>query len=102
MISHGRRFLEDQKVINQIVFRYVFTNFRQTGFDNFNFESSILLNLEFANYKILNRDGIVLVENLYSEDLSKNEISEIVRHISRLHKDFLEAKLREKLSVTDN
>lgn len=78
--------------IQEIKISYFHNEFNQDGFGNFSYESRITVSFELTKYKIKNDDATINYEKLYSEQLSQEEIKEIVTLEKRKHLEFLNEK----------
>ncbi len=80
---------------SRIRFNYLYEHFNQNGFKPFNFSSGIEVHFQKNGYRVYDgsqENGIV---KSYSESLSKNEISQIVKQEIWKHKTFIEKKIQE-------
>ena len=73
--------------------------FNQRGFGNFNFSSNITIDCTSTEYVFKTLGGKTL-KRLYGEQLNPNEINELVNLEIRRHKDFIQSKLKEYQSKT--
>ncbi len=78
---------------NQFRLSYNHTGFNQFGFGDFSFNSEINVLLHLGKYSISNNVNDFLCEKLYSENLSDEEMSEIVKALSKAHVNFIEQKI---------
>jgi Fic family protein len=70
----------------------------QVGLETNNFSSSIRFEFSLTKYKIFIGDirkPNYLLENIYSEKISEDEINKIMKVITKIHKDFIERKVEE-------
>lgn len=75
---------------NSIRPEFSYNAFNQKGFQESNYSSSIEFQFEFATYKVFNRNKQVIFEKLYSEQLSEDEIIQLVNSEIIGHKNHIE------------
>ncbi len=95
-INDLKFFLIHYDDIRDITLEFVFTNFRQTGFEEFEHISQILIKFEITHYKIFEWNEEVY-KKFYSEQLSQQEINKIVRSLAEIHKNVIEKSVDLKL-----
>jgi len=78
--------------IQEIKISYFHNEFNQDGFGNFSYEARIKVTFELTKYKIYNDDTTIIYEKLYSEQLSQEEIKEIITLEKKKHLEFLNRK----------
>jgi len=78
--------------IQEIKISYFHNEFNQDGFGTFSYESRIIISFELTKYKIKNDDTTIIYEKLYSEQLSEEEIKEIITLEKKKHLEFLSRK----------
>lgn len=96
-IANAKSQISDQGGVSDISLEYIFTNFRQTGYNDFDFHSRVYIKFEFSKYKVFLEEELRVYEKLYSEQLEPKETEEIVKTLANLHKEFIENKLEEKI-----
>lgn len=91
--------IEGRKKINkdtdQIDLWYAFERFNKEGFGEFNYESRIIFQFNLSNYIIKSSCSNKIIVKTYNEQLTEEEINEIVNLEIRKHKDMIEKKLSE-------
>ncbi|WP_310555355.1 Fic family protein [Flavobacterium sp.] len=82
---------------NFINFKTNFKNFKNIGFDNFDYESFVSFNFNILSYTVIfNKDDII--EKPYGTQLTDSEIDKILKSEVKRHKEFIEQKIAEKES----
>ncbi|WP_025664796.1 Fic family protein [Aquimarina megaterium] len=81
---------------NSVRPNFVYTAFNQKGFQESNYHSSIEFQFDYAKYRVMASKNQVLIEKLYSEQLTDEEIIKLVNTEIKRHKNQIE-KLIEKL-----
>jgi Fic family protein len=81
--------------IKQINFSYYFKVFNRENYDEFNYTTSLNINFNLNKYIVFNSQ-IIFYEKTYSEQLTDEEIIEIIKVISKKHISFIEQKIAEK------
>lgn len=81
--------------IFSIDFHYTFMGFKTYGFEKFIFSPKIVIRFEEHKYKILFNNEKKQIVKLYSEQLTNEEINQIVKAEMKRHKDFIEEKIKE-------
>ncbi len=99
-IANAKSQISENDNVHDASLHYDFINFRQTGFNDFNFSSVINVKFNLANYRItLGRENEgyekLCYEKLYSEQLSEKEIAKIVKLLGQEHKQFIEDQLKK-------
>ena len=79
--------------IEEIIIGGIFS--RNTTFENFNYKSTITINLEHTGYSFSTHDKSITIRKYYSEQLSDEEISQIIETETRRHLEAIEAKIKE-------
>jgi Fic family protein len=80
----------------------VFTSFNRVGFEKFDFESSINFEFRDGEYIVSVECSLFLglggfkITKLYNEQLTDDEMDELIRTIKKAHKEFIEEKTKEK------
>lgn len=92
-IIEGRRKIN--KDTDQIDLWYAFERFNKEGFGEFNYESRIIFQFNLSNYIIKSSCSNKIIVKAYNEQLTEDEINEIVNIEIRKHKDLIEKKLSE-------
>jgi Fic family protein len=103
IIANAKSKILDRGDAIEASLQYNFTNFRQTGFQDFNFSSQINIKFDLARYKLsLNLESsdqfYKEYERLYSEQLTSEEIDVLVKMIGAKHKKFIESKVEDKIN----
>ena len=94
MVSVGRSKIKESSSDVKLVYHFI--GFKQTGFDEFRYESSLLIEFRLGQYYIKDQLKVEpIIEKLYGEQLTDAEITEIVKIETRKHKDYIENKLKE-------
>lgn len=105
-VKMRREIEEKMNLPTSISFLYSYTNFRQSGFDNIQFETKINFVFELSEYEISCHPGGRAIRKLYFEQLSNNEIKDIVNYAANKHKGFIKNELevfeeKEKKTARD-
>ncbi len=95
-VTNAKLKILDKGDVYDAALHYYFINFRQTGFEDFDFSSRIDIKFDLTNYRVSIGEEFKTYEKLYSERLSQEEIEEIVKTTARLHKEFIEGKIEDK------
>jgi len=90
--------IKNRITINTTEFRmsYSYNTFIHSQYGNFNFRSQIQLLLGPNTFILKSNGNTAILEKNYGEQLSKNEIDEIVKQELKRHKDFIESKMQSK------
>ncbi len=91
--SKHKRHIEDQS--GRIVLEYYYSAFSRVGFEEFDFTSKIEFEFEVTRYKIENLKGGVSFTKLYNEQLTEEEINQLVNSEIRRHKETIEERIEE-------
>lgn len=91
--SANRNRIEEMEV-NIISLTYEFITFNRVGFGEFKWTSNIEILFNSTGYKLIQPNK--KTEKQYGEQLTDEEINEIVKSETKRHKDFIENKLKEK------
>lgn len=81
---------------HSIKLNYFFNGLNKKGFDKFNFTSIIEIKFDFTTYEIINSFTKIRFKKYYTEQLTSDEITEIVNMEVRRHKDFIEKILKDQ------
>lgn len=92
VIRGGRTFL--QAHTNTVTLEYSYQAFNKIGFDEFNNASRIQFHFNFSTYKVTAK-GNISYEKPYNEQLTEEEILEMVNDEIRIHKEAIESKIEE-------
>lgn len=80
----------------RFVVKIIFNNFSTIGFNEFNYEVNLIVELFKTAYSILDENQVLLLKKPYGVDLSDSEIDKIALLEVNRHKDFIEQKIIEK------
>jgi len=72
---------------------YNYSTFNVHGFGEFNYRSDITFQFGLSSYKVLGFEK--MIEKVYGDQLSNEEIDEIVRSVTKRHKDYIELVMSE-------
>jgi Fic family protein len=75
--------------------QYDFIAFNQQGFGEFSHNSAIIFKFGYASYTVKALRATDFIEKGYDEQLTEEEISEIVKFETTLHKNVIEQKLKQ-------
>ena len=89
------KILELNNYPNEIQIVYSHNEFNQDGFGNFMFESRLTINFTLTKYLIKDKGNQIIQEKLFSEQLTQNEIAQIVQEEKRKHLAFIQKKYDE-------
>jgi Fic family protein len=78
-----------------IRFQTDFKNFKNIGFNNFDYQSNITFVFNIMSYKVIFENNKI-IEKPYGIQLSDSEIDKIVKSEVKCHKEFIEQKIAEK------
>ncbi len=78
----------NEKIIYNMNIEYYNYYFKNTEFNEFSYNSKVKLVFHQTSYEVIDNDEIIF-KKLYSEQLSKDEISYIVNQEKKKHKDFI-------------
>lgn len=78
--------------VKEVRISYLHNEFNQDGFGNFSYEADINIFFELTKYKIRTDNHTVIFEKLYSEQLTSEEIREIIQLEKKKHLEFLNKK----------
>ncbi len=96
LVSIGNNIQECRKKIqhriNNVTIRLYYRNFDQKGLSNFNFNSNISFTFEQKKYTVKNTNNITY-EKTYSEQLTDDEISNLVSAELRKHMEYIENQM---------
>lgn len=93
VFSKNRIKIEDNTNSIQITFNY--NTFKHSGFEEFNFTSSINLKFNLTKYRVYSSDKKATIEKLYDEQLTDEEIDSLVNTEIKRHKNQIEIKIEE-------
>jgi len=77
----------------------MYKTFNKEGFKEFNYTSEISFSFNPTKYEAKSNDGLTF-EKQYNEQLTDEEISELVKSEAKRHKEFIEQKLAEAQKKT--
>jgi Fic family protein len=72
-----------------------FKNFKNIGFNNFDYQSNITFVFNIMSYKVIFENNKI-IEKPYGIQLTDSEIDKIVKSEVKRHKEFIEQKIAEK------
>lgn len=78
-----------------IQFTYGFLGFNQTKFEELSHSSRIEIKFGLTFYSVIAENGLKRIDKLYNEQLTEEEITEIIKIVSRHHTAIIENKLKE-------
>lgn len=88
-----RSIVDDKAESLSLIYAYNF--FNHTDYKTFNYDSEIHFYFSNFKYYVKNKSDKVKIEKLYSQNLSLNEINDLVNSELRNHKNFIESQIEE-------
>lgn len=90
-----------EDTIHEIKLSYIHIEFNQDGFGRFQYESYLKVGFEMTRYKISDNRSQYVMEKLYTEPLTNEEIKAIVADEKKKHFEFIKNKYESAQYPTD-
>lgn len=90
-----KEFQQTHEDVQEIRFHYSHIEFNQDGFGNFSYESHLTFVFELTRYKIINSETSAHYVKLYSEQITTDEIKEIIAMKKRKHLESIKEKINQ-------
>lgn len=94
--THGRIEVIKKHInehVKALKLEYQYKGFNQTGFREFNLNTNISFQFDLTRYRVKNTNSQVFYEKMYGEQLTEEEIRNLVTADIRMHKDFIEKQI---------
>lgn len=86
---------EIAKNINEFSVQFFYETFVQNTFEGMNFASEIYFEFQKTKYEVKTSDHKLIYSKSYGDQLSKDEITNLVKHEIRRHKNAIEKRLND-------
>ncbi len=93
------RIMELKNYPNEIQIVNFHNEFNQDGYGSFMYETRLTVNFALTKYIIKDKEDRIILQKLYSEKLSQDEIIKIVQEEKRKHLSFIQAKVDEMKQI---
>ncbi len=93
------RIVELKNYPNEIQIVNFHNEFNQDGYGSFMYETRLTVNFVLTKYIIKDKEDRIILQKLYSEKLSQDEITQIVQEEKRKHLSFIQAKVDEMKQI---